>query len=45
MREESWVCVDGHGDERIFSSKPYRGFPNYDIEILNKLLKILNSFK
>ena len=32
--EESWVCVDGHGDERIFPCKPYRDFPNMNLEIM-----------
>ena len=32
--EESWVCVDGHGDERIFPCKPYRDFPNMKLEVV-----------
>lgn len=32
--EESWVCVDGHGDERIFPRKPCRVFPNMDLEVM-----------
>ena len=32
--EETWVCVDGHGDERIFPCKPYRNFPNMNLEVL-----------
>lgn len=24
--EESWICVDGHGDERIFPCEPRRKF-------------------
>ena len=31
--EESWICVDGHGDERIFPCKPYRTFPNMNLEV------------
>jgi hypothetical protein len=34
MEEESWVCVDGHGDERIFPYKPYRDFPNMNLEVM-----------
>ncbi len=26
MEEESWVCVDGHGDERIFPCEPHRTY-------------------
>jgi hypothetical protein len=32
-KEESWICVDGHGDERIFPVKPHRNFPNMDLEV------------
>lgn len=32
--EESWICVDGHGDERIFPRKPHREFPNMDLEVM-----------
>ena len=32
-KEESWVCVDGHGDERIFPSKPYKDYPNMDLNV------------
>lgn len=32
-KEESWICVDGHGDERIFPRKPYRTFPNMDLDV------------
>ena len=32
--EESWVCVDGHGDERIFPCKPYRDFPNMQLDVM-----------
>ena len=31
--KESWICVDGHGDERIFPREPYRQFPNLDLEV------------
>ena len=31
--EESWVCIDGHGDERIFPCKPYRTFPNMNLDV------------
>ena len=33
-KEESWVCVDGHGDERIFPRKPCRTFPNMDVGVM-----------
>ena len=32
--EETWVCVDGHGDERIFPNKPHRNFSNMNLDIL-----------
>ena len=32
--EESWICVDGHGDERIFPCKPYKDFPNMNLEVM-----------
>lgn len=32
-KEESWVCVDGHGDERIFLGKPHKYFPNIDLKV------------
>lgn len=32
-----WLCVDGHGDERIFTfdgeMKPWRKFPNMNLEV------------
>lgn len=31
--EESWVCVDGHGDERIFPCEPHRSFPRLNLEV------------
>ncbi len=34
MKEESWICVDGHGDERIFPCEPHRKFPNMNLEVL-----------
>ena len=34
MNEESWLCVDGHGDERIFPCKPYRDFPNMQLDVM-----------
>ena len=34
MEEESWICVDGHGDERIFPRKPHKVFPCLDLEVL-----------
>lgn len=34
MEEESWICVDGHGDERIFPREPRRQFPRLDLEVL-----------
>ena len=33
-KEESWVCVDGHSDERIFPTKPHREFPNMDLDVM-----------
>lgn len=33
ITEETWVCVDGHGDERIFPSCPYRNFPNMRLDV------------
>ena len=30
---ESWVCVDGHGDERVFPCEPYKNFPNLPLDI------------
>ena len=24
--EETWLAVDGHGDERCFNEEPYRNF-------------------
>ena len=32
--EEIWVCVDGHGDERIFPRKPHRNFPNLQLDVM-----------
>ena len=32
-KEESWVCVDGHGNERIFPCEPYRTFPNMNLDV------------
>ena len=32
-KEEAWVCVDGHGDERIFPSKPYKDYPNMELSV------------
>ena len=32
--EQTFVAVDGHGDERIFSERPYRSFPNMDLRVL-----------
>ena len=43
--EESWVCVDGHGDERIFPCKPYRDFPNMNLEIMWGQRWTTSSFK
>lgn len=38
MRRAVYVCVDGHGDERIFSCnedgiKPFKRFPNMNLEV------------
>ena len=32
--EETWLAVDGHGDERCFNEEPYRNFPNMPLEVL-----------
>lgn len=32
-QEEIWLCVDGHGDERIFPCEPYRQFPNMNLDV------------
>ena len=34
MSNECWICVDGHGDERMFPIKPHKNFPNMDLEVL-----------
>lgn len=28
-----WICVDGHGDERIFPIKPHKKFPNLNLSV------------
>lgn len=33
-KEETWICVDGHGDERVFASEPYRHFQNMRSDVL-----------
>jgi hypothetical protein len=33
MTEQCWVAVDGHGNEYIFSRKPWRDFPNLDLRV------------
>ena len=33
-KEETWVAVDGHGDERAFNKKPLRDYPNMNLEVL-----------
>jgi hypothetical protein len=33
MKRETWLAVDGHGDERAFSVEPYRKFPNMNLEV------------
>lgn len=33
-KEQTWIAVDGHGDERIFHEKPFRSFPNMSLEVL-----------
>ena len=32
-KDETWLAVDGHGDERAFSEKPYRSFPNLPLGV------------
>lgn len=32
--EETWLAVDGHGDERAFNKKPLRDYPNMSLEVL-----------
>jgi len=32
--EESWICVNGHRDERIFPCKPYRNFQNMNLDVM-----------
>lgn len=32
--KETWVCVDGHGEERCFSCEPYRDFPNMKLDVM-----------
>lgn len=35
MKErETWVCVDGHGNELLFASEPHRVFPNMCLDVL-----------
>lgn len=31
---EAWVCVDGHGNELLFASEPYKVFPNMSLDVL-----------
>lgn len=31
--KESWVCVDGHGDERIFPHKPYKSYQFLPLDV------------
>ena len=33
-KEDTWVAVDGHGDERVFNKKPLRNYPNMNLEVL-----------
>ena len=33
MEEETWVAVDGHGNEYAFPEKPHRDFPNMDLRM------------
>ena len=32
--EETWVAVDGHGEERAFNKQPFRDCPNMNLEVL-----------
>lgn len=34
QNESTWVAVDGHGDERAFNKKPFRDYPNMNLEVL-----------
>jgi hypothetical protein len=33
MKEQTWLAVDGHGNEYAFNSKPWRDFPNLDLRV------------
>lgn len=33
MEKETWVAVDGHGNEVIFPSEPYRCFPKLNLDV------------
>ena len=33
MKEETWVAVDGHGNEYAFPERPHRDFPNMDLRV------------
>ena len=33
MANETWVAVDGHGNERIFPEKPFKAHPNLPLEV------------
>ena len=34
MRDETWLAVDGHGDERAFSVMPTRQFTRMNLEVM-----------
>ena len=31
--KETWVAVDGHGNELAFPERPYRSFPNMNLSV------------
>lgn len=31
--EETWICTDGHGEERCFPCEPYRNFTNMNLDV------------
>ena len=33
MKEETWIAVDGHGNEYAFNREPWRDFPNLDLRV------------
>ena len=33
MKEQTWLAVDGHGNEYAFNREPWRNFPNLDLRV------------